>query len=148
GYEEINKIVDQVRLLSKDACLDDHYDRYMSWEQILEMQENQIAFGSHSMSHRILTKLSSDECREELVKSKQDLESRLQTPVLTLAYPNGNHSKYVEQLADSAGYRLAYTTESGYVDGSTTALALPRINIHNGSSYNKAVFLCTILNIF
>lgn len=148
GYQKIGKVLDQVRDRSTDASINDHYVRYMTWEQILEMQDNGIAFGSHSMTHRILTRLSTDDCRQELVDSKQRLESKLQSPVLTLAYPNGDHNDHTELLANNAGYKLAFTTERGFASNNTPALAIPRINIHNNSSYNKAVFLCTILGIF
>lgn len=148
SYQEINTILELVRSRCHDNVMPCHYDRYMSWEQILEMQQNGISFGSHTLSHRILTRVSREECTRELTDSKSLLETSLGMPVETIAYPNGGHNEQVEQLTEQAGYTLGFTTERGYVSGDTNPYSIPRINIHNNSSNNKAVFLCTILGIF
>jgi len=145
---EINAILQLVRGRCHDNVMPDHYDRYMSWEQILEMQRKGISFGSHTLSHRILTNVSRDECSRELNDSKALLEAALGMPVETIAYPNGDHSEQVDALTEQAGYTLGFTTEPGYVSSDTNAFTIPRINIHNNSSCNKAVFLCTIMGIF
>jgi len=112
------------------------------------MQQNGISFGSHTLSYRILTKVSREECTRELTDSRLLLETSLGMPVETIAYPNGGHNEQVEQLTARAGYTLGFTTERGYVSSDTNPYSIPRINIHNNSSNNKAVFLCTILGIF
>jgi len=148
GYDELDRILGQVRTRSAGIDPGGHYDRYISWEQATEMQGSVVSYGSHAISHRILTRLTAEECRQELARSRQLLETRLHSPVLTLAYPNGDHDAQVERMAHEAGYRLAFTTQRGFVHRDSPAMALPRINIHNNASSNKALFLCTILNIF
>ena len=147
-YQDIDAVLELVRSRSKDNAMPVHYNRYMSWEQIIEMQRSGISFGSHSLSHRILTRIPREECTKELNNSKALLEAALGAPVTSIAYPNGDHDEQVEHLAKQAGYTLGFTTERGYTEHDTNALTVPRINIHNNSSDNKAMFLCTIMGIF
>ncbi len=112
------------------------------------MKLNNVSFGSHATSHRRLTRISEKDCAAELTNSKSELEDRLGCPIYALAYPNGDHDKTVKRRAEGAGYRLAFTTESGLMDEHTDLLAIPRINIHESCASNSALFMCTVLNIF
>jgi len=147
-YSEINAVLESVRKQQQGISLPQHYDRYLSWDQVIGMQKAGIDFQSHSLSHRILPRLEPDAIERELIDSRRLLETRLGKPVMAIAYPNGDTSPLVESLAEKSGYQLGFTTRKGYVDKNTPEYAIPRINIHNNSSYNKPVFLCTILGIF
>ena len=47
-----------------------------------------IAFGSHSVTHSILSSVDLDRSRIEIVESKKTIEERLGTHVSSFAYPN------------------------------------------------------------
>ena len=64
-------------------------EKYLDVEQIQEMAGAGWEVGSHSMNHKDLTKLSSNEQRFEIVTSREFLESKLGLPILTFAYPSG-----------------------------------------------------------
>ena len=100
----------------------------MNWDDLLSLDTRLITVGSHTMSHPILTTLSTQEIEAELVESRRCLEQRLQRPADFFCYPNGSYDKRVYEVAKRT-YRAAVTTESGVVNQkeSLDLHRLPRI---------------------
>jgi peptidoglycan/xylan/chitin deacetylase (PgdA/CDA1 family) len=72
------------------VLIDDNVFGPLSWEQIIEMDDNQlITFGAHTDTHKLLSRISDDDARDEIVRSKEVLEDRLGHKVDLFAYPNG-----------------------------------------------------------
>lgn len=100
-------------------------------EQVLEMRDAGMAFGSHSYAHRDLIELTDEECRRDLTRSKEVLEDLLDDPVRLLAYPRGLHNERVQVAARRAGYEYAFgTSKPPSVRG---PLAIPRIGVYPGN---------------
>jgi peptidoglycan/xylan/chitin deacetylase (PgdA/CDA1 family) len=97
-------------------------------DQILEMQEAGIAFGSHSYSHRDLRELSDAECEWDLRSSREVLEAILGGPVRTLAYPRGFHNERVRNAARRAGYSFAFGMDRTPEPGDHWSI--PRIGVY------------------
>jgi peptidoglycan/xylan/chitin deacetylase (PgdA/CDA1 family) len=123
-------------------------DAYLDWESVRVMQSGGIHFGSHAVTHRILTRLDPDETREELESSRRALEDRLHQPVRYLAYPNGDHDATTCRHAQEAGYALAFTTVPGWVKPGQDPYRLRRINIHEGAHRHTHALYASILGIF
>lgn len=85
----------------------------MTWEQCREALQQGIEIGSHTVDHLRLAHVSDDMAFEQLVKSKQEIESRLGRACPHIAYPGGSHSPRVAELAAEAGYTSAVTTRPG-----------------------------------
>jgi peptidoglycan/xylan/chitin deacetylase (PgdA/CDA1 family) len=88
----------------------------LNWDEARDMQENGMAFGSHTHSHEILSKLSPDLQREEARYSRQILERELNRRVDVLAYPVGlKHCFSAETVSalKQAGYRAAFSYYGG-----------------------------------
>lgn len=75
--------------------------------------EEGLDIGSHTATHRWLPSLSDAEVREELLRSRDDLEDLLDRPITSFAYPMGGVTPAVRDLVADAGYRTAITTERG-----------------------------------
>jgi len=105
----------------------------LTWERMREMQEEGIAFGSHTMTHPRLSGLPEERCRWELAESKRILEEGLGRPVETLAYPYGDCNERIERAAQELGYRAAFTTVPGLNSPTTDRLALRRMNVRRWS---------------
>lgn len=103
---------------------------FLSWPQVLEMAGSGISFGSHGAAHRILTECTGESLREELVRSRRDIELRLKGPVTLLAYPNGDFNRAVIAEAKKSGYRAAVTVEPGMNSGGSDLFRLKRIHMH------------------
>ncbi len=77
------------------------------WPEIKEMDAYGIEFLSHSANHIRLGLASDEQFMEELISSKQAIESRLDKPVLFFAWPYDNHAVEKWPLIPEAGYRGA-----------------------------------------
>jgi peptidoglycan/xylan/chitin deacetylase (PgdA/CDA1 family) len=102
----------------------------LDWDQVREMKEYHVCFGSHGISHSILTGLSNDVIKKEIALSKQSIEKEVKAPVDNFAYPNGNYNENVIAYVKTAGYSSALTVEHGINTSKTDLYRLKRINIH------------------
>jgi peptidoglycan/xylan/chitin deacetylase (PgdA/CDA1 family) len=89
---------------------------FMSWDQAREMAAAGIEFGSHTVSHPIMTRISAEQVTRELVESKRQIEQELGKPVTTFAYPNGGPEDFnpaiIAELRN-AGYTMAFSLMPG-----------------------------------
>ena len=92
---------------------DDNSPVMLSWEQVKEMSQSNICFGSHTKSHAILTQISKNKLPEELGGSKKGIEDRLGKPVYFLSYPNGNYNQVIIDAAKDVGYLASFTCLPG-----------------------------------
>ena len=105
-------------------------NRMMNWEEIKEMSESGIYFGSHTRSHAILSKISSDEIWREISESKTIIEEKINKEVKSFAYPNGQINDFnddcIKQLI-KADYKCAVSTLRGNNYSNTDRFQLRRI---------------------
>ncbi len=78
--------------------------RHLAWNQIEEMRKEGFSFQSHTHNHPNLTWLGESELREELHRSKMELEHKLGSPVRYLSYPFGRYDEEVKRMAREVGY--------------------------------------------
>jgi peptidoglycan/xylan/chitin deacetylase (PgdA/CDA1 family) len=102
----------------------------LSLEEVREMQEAGIRFGSHSYSHQDLTLLSESECERDLRASRELLEDQLETRVTLLAYPRGVHDEKVRRAAARAGFTHGFTLPDKQEP--IGPFAIPRVGIYPG----------------
>jgi peptidoglycan/xylan/chitin deacetylase (PgdA/CDA1 family) len=106
--------------------------RLMDWEQAREMHASgSIEFGSHTMTHPILSRITEDRLRAELEDSRRIIEGELGSPCATLAYPNGGPEDVTDaviECAKSVGYTHALTTTLGRAGVGMDRYRLPRVS--------------------
>jgi peptidoglycan/xylan/chitin deacetylase (PgdA/CDA1 family) len=85
--------------------------------------------GSHTRTHVNLTKLPSDEAREQIVSSKQELELALGCEVRHFCYPYGWFKPEHRDMVQEAGYATATTTQRGRVHAGDDPYSLRRIMV-------------------
>ena len=117
---------------------------FLDWDQVREMVASGIEIGSHGCSHRMLTRLSTDEAEAELVRSKAEIESRLGRIVQHFAFPNEAANGPLLTLAARAGYRTACLSGGGPKEGQFGIRALRRLGMHEeacggGPSFDEAL---------
>ena len=98
----------------------------MTWEEVQEMAQHGMEFGSHTKSHAILTQIRKECILEELRGSKETIESILRRPVKFISYPNGDHNDFVIQKTEEAGYLAAFSCLPGINPSLTNRYALRR----------------------
>jgi peptidoglycan/xylan/chitin deacetylase (PgdA/CDA1 family) len=85
----------------------------VSWDEARELHAT-FDFGAHTLSHPVLSQLSSDEARRELAESKEEIERRLAVPCSTVAIPYGGGGDYSEEtlrLAAETGFAMIFSLE-------------------------------------
>ncbi len=107
----------------------DTADTSMDWESVCCLARAGVSIGSHTSSHRILTRIPQGEVAEELTASRRLLQEKLKTCCDLFSYPNGDWSEEVKVSVARAGYRLGFTTKPGIWTSQADTLLIPRINI-------------------
>ncbi|MDO8954516.1 MAG: polysaccharide deacetylase family protein [Gammaproteobacteria bacterium] len=88
-------------------------DLLMNAEQLKYIANAGMEIGAHSLSHRDLTKLTSEEAYHEILQSKLNLEQLVGTEVISFAYPYGYYSEAIKVLTKQAGFKMAVATDRG-----------------------------------
>ncbi len=99
---------------------------FLDWDQVREMAGAGLEIGSHGCSHRILTRLKTEEAKEEMIRSKAEIEGRIGLEAQHFAFPNEAANRDLLALAEVAGYRTACLGGSEWVEGRFGALPLRR----------------------
>ena len=86
----------------------------LSWQQVREMSGNGITFGSHTLTHPFLTRISRKQAQKEIRLSKEIIEQKTGMPITTFSYPSGNFDSDIKQIVKEAGYSAAVSTIPGY----------------------------------
>lgn len=119
-------------------------DFMMSIEQLHELHAAGMIIGAHTSTHRVLAGIPESEAREELTRSKGDLEAELGQSVRHLAYPNGHVERNVDanaiRLAQEAGYWSAGTSRRGIVTERSSIHDLSRQGINEALGLDGFVF--------
>jgi peptidoglycan/xylan/chitin deacetylase (PgdA/CDA1 family) len=104
-------------------------DRYamMSWKELCSMDPSVVMIGSHTVTHPILTTLSSDDLSYELGESRKWLEEKLKRRVEHFCYPNGFFDEAV-LAAVRQYYSSAVSSAAGKVEAGDDLHRLKRIN--------------------
>jgi peptidoglycan/xylan/chitin deacetylase (PgdA/CDA1 family) len=125
----------------------------LTWEMVGEMHRAGITIGSHSRTHPLLTHECRDRVRDELRRSRQELEGRLRAPVRHFAYPDGAFDADVVDEVAAAGYPFAYTT-CRHRDARHPLLTVPRRLLWENSArdgagrFSPAIMRCQVHGVF
>ncbi len=105
--------------LISDFIKDADADRYdlpgpmpmpmLVWPEVREMvASGTFEVGSHTRTHRDLTRLRADKVREEVAGSREDLAAQLGAPIAFFSYPLNGVNDDVAREVEEAGYRGAF----------------------------------------
>lgn len=91
----------------------DHSDKFLTWDELHEMQLAGMYFGDHTLSHPYFSHLTTDQIRTEVIMGKKILEEHLGIPVTHFASPFGYTSPALESLLKESGFSTGRTTYVG-----------------------------------
>lgn len=83
-------------------------------QQIAALHE----IGSHTKSHPLLTRISSEEAEEEIVQSRADLAKEFNKDITAFCYPRGYANPEIQKMVEDAGYTHARGVTVGFLDHS------------------------------
>jgi peptidoglycan/xylan/chitin deacetylase (PgdA/CDA1 family) len=112
---------------------------HLSWDEVREMTAGGIEFGSHTMTHPILSNVNAEQLALEVSESKRIMEQELGSEVLTFSYPVGGRTSFNEMVkaeVQKCGFRYAVSYREGVAKKGCDPFALPRIHIETSHSLN------------
>lgn len=130
----------EVTTITCDIC--DQLDRgwqsqksILSWDELRHLTWEGVTIGAHTRTHSILTHVSLEQARQEIVGSQQDLKEEIGTALPIFSYPDGAHNEAIIKILEEEGFVLAFTTTDGQNDlNAQAALRLYRNNVGKRSS--------------
>jgi peptidoglycan/xylan/chitin deacetylase (PgdA/CDA1 family) len=86
---------------------------FLSWDEVRKLAEMGFEIGSHTVEHKILSRLTRARVATELLESKATIERELKQQCCAIAYPNGSAKDVNEMVYEevrAAGYEWGFTT--------------------------------------
>jgi peptidoglycan/xylan/chitin deacetylase (PgdA/CDA1 family) len=108
-------------------------------DEVQAIAEAGMEIGSHSCTHPYLDQLDYISLRDEVHRSKRQLEDIIGRPITSFAYPFGRFNEVVVEEVKRAGYCLACTTQSGWCNPQESQFLVRRLTIFNQDSLNSFV---------
>jgi peptidoglycan/xylan/chitin deacetylase (PgdA/CDA1 family) len=122
--------IDEPRLrMAVRACL--------TWNEVRELADSGVEFGSHTVSHPHLSDLPLDQVAFELMESKHKIEQQLGRPCRGFSYPyafpsaNSRFRSFLHETQLRAGYEWGVTTTVGRAGTACDCLTYPRIPVND-----------------
>lgn len=108
----------------------------MDWSQVRELaQSGLVTIGAHTVTHPILSKVSTEQAWQEIAESKRIIEQQTDLPVHYFSYPNGTADDFTDEsveIVKSSGYLAACTAIKGYNRPGDDLFRLKRIDVTYG----------------
>lgn len=104
-------------------------DLMLGWDDVQALAGLGFAIGAHTINHPILSRVSPERARAEIVGSRVMIESACGFAPRAFAYPNGRPEDYtdaVQRLVREAGFACAVTTRFGLNTRETPPYELKR----------------------
>ncbi len=105
-------------------------DLMMKSADVQALHRDGMQIGAHTVSHPILTRLTTDDARREIAGSRATLEELLDAPVECFAYPNGKAGDdYADEhvaLIRDIGFAYGLSTNPGAAGMGSDLMQLPR----------------------
>lgn len=111
----------------------------LEWDEVMEMADNGIVFGAHTVNHPNLLELTLDQAEKEVVDSKRILEERTGQDISLFAYPYGDFNTGITNIVNQY-FKGACSAELAVADIKSNPFALERIDafyINSGLVFKK-----------
>jgi peptidoglycan/xylan/chitin deacetylase (PgdA/CDA1 family) len=113
--------------------------RYVTHDQVLEMDRAGIEIASHTVDHADMARASSGMATYQLVQSKSWLERLVGHPVVDFAYPSGKYNLQTIQLLGQFGYDTAVVEDGTSLHSRTDRYTWGRVRVGGGESLHDFI---------
>ncbi|MBN2362605.1 polysaccharide deacetylase family protein [candidate division WOR-3 bacterium] len=100
------------KLSDWDVNLGGKVKRHMNWDEIAFLAENGWTIGSHSCTHRDLTRLRANEISEEAERSRETIFEKTGIKTSFFSYPFGRANCKISEIIRKSGYECAFSSYS------------------------------------
>jgi hypothetical protein len=105
--------------------------KMLNWDEVIEMSQNDISFGAHTVNHPTLSKMEVWEAKQEIYESIMEIQTKIGSKVRHFAIPNGKEEDFNEELkgyCKEIDMLTVVSTEPGSVSSRSDPYFLKRIN--------------------
>jgi peptidoglycan/xylan/chitin deacetylase (PgdA/CDA1 family) len=129
------RIVEQVQ---QALCVDTmprDTPHFVCWDQVRQLVAGGISCQPHTVTHPILSRISADDMRREIIESRDEVIRQTGKPAIAFTYPNGNEGDYnatAVDLVQEAGFSMAFSYTQGAMQiehARRYPLELPRLHV-------------------
>jgi peptidoglycan/xylan/chitin deacetylase (PgdA/CDA1 family) len=113
--------------------------RYVTKDEILQMDRYGIEIGAHTVNHTDLARASEPWLTYQVVQSKAWLEKLVGHSVPDMAYPSGKFDAQVVAAVERAGYYSAVTEDLTYLHSQADRYVWGRVRVSAGESMSMFV---------
>jgi len=102
----------------------------LDWDELRQLHSQGVTLGAHTRTHPILTRISAEDARKEIIGSQNDLERQTGDVLPVFCYPNGNYNDSIIKILKDVGFIMAFSTKDGHYDlGCINPFCLRRTNL-------------------
>lgn len=106
----------------------------LSWRQLPDIESAGVELGAHTRTHAQLDLLPRGVARDEIQRSKTELEQALGHGVESFAYPHGHGGRRDRELARGAGFTSACAVRNALSPANDDPFRLARLTVTAGTS--------------
>jgi peptidoglycan/xylan/chitin deacetylase (PgdA/CDA1 family) len=99
----------------------------MGWSDLDRLRNEGFEIGSHTLTHPWLTRIAPAAARDEVLRSRGEVEGKLGAAVTTFAYPYGDLNPEVERMVEESGYEAACSIVRGNIQSWCGRFRLKRV---------------------
>lgn len=103
----------------------------MSWSDIIDISKDSLCtIASHTVSHIPLDCIEDElTIKNELLKSKQEIETKINQTVAHFAYPYGRYNTISKSYVQNTGYKTAVLANGGKIRSDADLFGLKRMGL-------------------
>ncbi|MCG8604777.1 polysaccharide deacetylase family protein [bacterium] len=113
-HEEAMAFVDELHTQYVSEC--NGKVTVLSWDELRRLAKDGVTLGAHTQTHPILTRVSLEQARDEMLGSQADLRREIRDVLPIFSYPDGGHTQAVIDVLKNANFKLGFNGPSGVND--------------------------------
>ena len=101
----------------------------MTADQLKELSSELVTLGSHSLTHVHLTQMERGRARDEIERSRQELQRLTGRDVRLFSFPYGDYDEKIVKLCRNAGYDYAFTIQPERIETDKRSILRGRVKV-------------------
>jgi peptidoglycan/xylan/chitin deacetylase (PgdA/CDA1 family) len=85
----------------------------LGWDELRRLAKEGVTLGAHTQTHPILTRISLEDARKEIIGSQADLQREIGAVLPVFSYPDGGHNDAVVEILKKEGFLLGFNGPTG-----------------------------------
>ena len=110
--------------------VDANLKRYLSWDQIRQLQKEGVHIAHHTATHLHMIDNTIETVRSDLARASKRFKEELGITPKIIAYPYGEYSLALQEELKNLGFEAAFAQYSSVIHSKSNRFGLPRFPIN------------------